>query len=293
MFHLIVNPDAGKHKTLRAARTVADYFNRKEQEYVIHEMTSKQLLRSTVAELSLPRGEGEERTDIVVVGGDGTMHDVLNALTDVNAVSIGLIPSGTGNDFSASVKIPADAKKAAELILSCRPKDTDYLTIGGVRCMNVGGLGIDVDVLKRYNKNKKIHGKLKYLRCLIQSLLSFKGCDIQIESEGRSEKHRAFFAVACNGGQIGGGIKICPAAQAADGYIDVCCVDMVRGFKMVGAFIKLMKGQILQFPKTTHYLCKQVRFSIEGGATVQLDGELYENLDFDAHIHSGLKFYRP
>ncbi|MDD6996066.1 MAG: YegS/Rv2252/BmrU family lipid kinase [Candidatus Borkfalkiaceae bacterium] len=293
MFHLIVNPDAGKHNTLRAARTVADYFNEKEQEYVIHEMTSQTLLRSTIEELSQPRKEGEERTDIVVVGGDGTMHAVLNALVDVDAVNVGLIPAGTGNDFSVSVQIPADSRKAAELILTCKPKDTDYLTVGGVRCMNVGGLGIDVDVLKRYNKSQKIHGKLKYLRCLIQSLLTFKGCDIQIESEGKSEKHRAFFAVACNGGQIGGGIKICPAANPADGFIDVCCVDMVRGLKMAGAFVKLMKGEILQYPKTTHFLCKQVRFCIEGGATVQLDGELYDHLDFNAEIKTGLKFYRP
>ena len=293
MFHLIVNPDAGKHKTLRAARTVADYFNEKQQEYVIHEMTSKTLLRTTVEELSQPRKEGEERTDIVIVGGDGTMHAVLNAITDVNAVNVGLIPAGTGNDFSASVQIPADAHKAAELILTCAPKDTDYLTVGGVRCMNVGGLGIDVDVLKRYNKSQKIHGKLKYLRCLIQSLLTYKGSDILIETDGKSEKHRAFFAVACNGGQFGGGIRICPAANPSDGLIDVCCVDMVRGVKIVGAFIKLMKGEILQYPKTTHFRCKQVKFYMEGGATVQLDGELYDNLDFNAQIHSGLKFYRP
>lgn len=293
MFHLIVNPDAGKHKTVRAARAVADYFNEREKEYVIHEMTSKTLLRSTIEELSQPRKEGEARTDVIVVGGDGTMHAVLNALTDVNAVNIGLIPAGTGNDFSVSAQIPADARKAAELILTCPPKDTDYLTVGGVRCMNVGGLGIDVDVLKRYNKSDKIHGRLKYLRCLIQSLLSFKGCDILIENGEEIRKHRAFFAVACNGGQIGGGIKICPAANPGDGLIDVCCVDMVRGFKLAGAFVRLMKGQILRHPKTTHFLCKQVKFRIEGGATVQLDGKLYDHLDFDAQISSGLKFYRP
>ena len=222
-------------------------------------MTSKQILRSTINDLS--QGGGE-RNNIVVVGGDGTMHAVLNSLADVNSVN-------------------------------GEAKDTDYLEVGGVRCMNVGGLGIDVDVLKRYNKSRKIHGKLKYLRCLIQSILHFKGNDILIERDGRSEKHRAFLAVACNGSQIGGGIKICPAANPTDGMLDVCVVDMVRGLKVIGAFSKLMKGKILEFDKTTHYLCERVKFFIEGGATVQLDGELYDNLDFDARIMTGLKFYRP
>lgn len=290
LYHLIVNPDAGKHKTLRAARSVADYFDEREEEYIIHEMTSKQILRSTINDLS--QGGGE-RNNIVVVGGDGTMHAVLNSLADVNSVNIGLIPAGTGNDFAASAKIPTDPKAAARIVLNGDAKDTDYLEVGGVRCMNVGGLGIDVDVLKRYNKSRKIHGKLKYLRCLIQSILHFKGNDILIERDGRSEKHRAFLAVACNGSQIGGGIKICPAANPTDGMLDVCVVDMVRGLKVIGAFSKLMKGKILEFDKTTHYLCERVKFFIEGGATVQLDGELYDNLDFDARIMTGLKFYRP
>ena len=99
--------------------------------------------------------------------------------------------------------------------------------------------------------------------------------------------------MACNGSQIGGGIKICPAAVAGDGLIDVCFVEMVRGPKVIGAFIKLLKGKVLEYKKTTHFRCKSVRFEIPGGATVQLDGELYDNLDFDAQIKTGLKMYLP
>ena len=111
LYHLIVNPDAGKHKTLRAARAVADFFDEREAEYVIHEMTSKQILRTTIRELSAPLKKDEERRNVIVVGGDGTMHAVLNALDDISSVNIGLIPAGTGNDFAASVKLPSDTKR--------------------------------------------------------------------------------------------------------------------------------------------------------------------------------------
>lgn len=290
MYHLIVNPDAGKHKTLHAAKVVVERFAAAQKQCIVHEAREKSHLIDAVREVSRKSEEG--RKNLIVVGGDGTLHAALNAVEDMDSINLGLIPAGTGNDFASYLHLPLEAHRAAELILQEEAKDTDYLEIGGVRCMNVGGLGIDTDVLRRYNKSDKVHGKLKYLRCLLQSLLHFKGEDVLIESDGRSETHRAFIATACNGGQIGGGIKICPAANPADGKLDVCVVDMVRGFKMIGAFVKLMRGKILQLKKTTHYLCERVKFSIEGGAVVQLDGELYENLDFDAKIKKGLKFYR-
>lgn len=292
MYHIIVNPVAGKQKTVRAAKETRDILTGAQKDCVVLETSSVKELSSALKNLSAPRSDGK-RNDLIAVGGDGTLHALLNAIEDVSAVNVGLIPCGTGNDFAEYVGLSSDVRQATDVILNGTAKDTDYLEVGGVRCMNVGGLGIDTDVLRRYNKSDKVHGKLKYLRCLIQSLLHFKGNDIVVENDGEKIEHKAFIAAACNGGRIGGGIKICPAAVADDGKLDVCVVDMVRGFKMIGAFFKLMRGKILEFGKTTHYLCERVRFFVEGGATVQLDGELYENLDFDARIGKGLKFYRP
>ena len=91
---------------------------------------------------------------IIVVGGDGTLHEVLNGIADPTQCRLGLIPSGTGNDFAEKIGIPLDAEKAMERIFNSEAKDTDFLEVGGVRCMNVGGLGMDVDVLERCQKGK-------------------------------------------------------------------------------------------------------------------------------------------
>jgi diacylglycerol kinase (ATP) len=151
---------------------------------------------------------------------------------------------------------------------------------------------MDVDVLERCNRGK-LKGKIKYLFSLIQSLFAFKGLPILIESEGVEEKHDALIAAACNGTQFGGGIVICPTAVPDDHLIDVVVVDCIGGkWKIVKAFIELMKGRVLEYPLTTHFRCERVRFTTDTPCTAQLDGELYPELIFDVKLCKGLKFYR-
>ena len=116
---------------------------------------------------------------------------------------------------------------------------------------------------------------------------------MEIETEGRTEKKDVLIAATCNGSQFGGGIRICPTADIADGKMDVVIVDCIGGaWKIIKAFMKLMKGKILEYPLTTHFLCDKVRFIPKNPCTVQLDGELYRDLTFEAKICQGLKFYR-
>ena len=104
-------------------------------------------------------------TDIVVVGGDGTVHEVLNGIGNISACRLGLIPSGTGNDFAVAAKIPMDAEAAAKLILDGEAKETNFLTVGGVRCMK--NLDRTVRSLTRVEKSGRGgHGLLEAGICL-------------------------------------------------------------------------------------------------------------------------------
>lgn len=306
MYHIIVNPTAGKKKARRNLAIVRRAFGERGADCRVYETACEGDAKRIAAALtSAPAQETELASeaatadggqapafvDIVVVGGDGTLHEVLNGIADLSVCRLGLIPSGTGNDFAEAVGIPSDAEKAAELILKGETRETDFLNVGGVRCMNVGGLGMDVDVLVRCKKGR-IKGKIKYLLSLLQSLFSFKGYEMTLESGERKESHKALLAVACNGTQIGGGIRICPAAVPDDGKIDVMEVDCLGKREIIRAFGYLMKGRVLDYPKAEHFRCDRVRFTPAKPCTVQLDGELYDGLDFDAKIERGLKFYR-
>ena len=287
MFHIIFNPVAGKKKSEKNLAIVERIFRSRKVAYEVHKSNAVGDAQKITRELTKNGAQ-----DIIALGGDGTLHEVLNGLAEPTACRLGLIPSGTGNDFAESIGIPENAEKATCRILDGEAKEINYLEIGGVRSMNVAGLGMDVDVLERCQKGK-IKGKIKYLMSLIQSLFAFKGYKIQVESEEYAQEHDALIAAVCNGAQFGGGIQICPTAKPDDDKISVVIVDCIGGkIKIIKAFLQLMKGKILEYPATHHFLCERVKFIPAVPCTVQLDGELYKNLTFDVKICKGLKFYQ-
>lgn len=326
MYHIIVNPSSGGKKAQRQLHTFVRILESRGAEYIVHstsrpgearelaaaltrkadcgqakspELTAEAAVSQADKPVCPVQGEGAASSlcgapepEIIVVGGDGTLHEVLNGLSDPSACRLGLIPAGTGNDFAAAAGIPLNAEEAAGLILDGGTKETDYLKIGDLRCMNVGGMGMDVDVLVRCKKGK-IKGKIKYFLSLLQSLFAFKGYRVTIESEGRKEEHRALIAVACNGRQIGGGIRICPASVIDDGKIDVMAVDCLSKRQILRVFGYLMKGKVLEYPAAEHFRCERVKITPSQPCTVQMDGELYDGVDFDVSIGRGLKMYRP
>ncbi len=287
MYHIILNPMAGKKRALKNLAVVEKLLIERKIDYEVHKTCAVHDGTAIAQKLTLS-GERE----IIVIGGDGTLHEVLNGLHEPNSCRLGLIPSGTGNDFAGRAGIPLQAEKALEMIVSGEAKPTDFLEVSGIRCMNVCGMGMDVDVLERCKKGK-LKGKIKYLMSLIKSLFAFKGLPILVESEGVEEKHDALIAAACNGTRFGGGIAICPVANIEDKKFDVVVVDCIGGkMKIIKAFMQLMKGRILEYPATKHFVCDRVRFTPDTPCTVQLDGELYTDLEFCVELGEGVNFYR-
>ena len=289
-YHVIANPTAGKNKFGKNLQKVEAYLTEKGVKYETHVSKAPHDATEIVKRLS---AVGE--TEFIVVGGDGTMNEVLNGLTNPTECHVGLVPSGTGNDFAEKVGLPYNVKEACDIILNGECKTTDYIEVNGIRCMNVAGLGIDVDVLQRCHKGK-MKGKPKYVLSLLQSLFSFKGYQVEITCDGETQTREVLIAAICNGAQFGGGIQICPAAEVDDGKLDAIIVDCIGGpIKIALAFIQLMKGKVLEYPLTTHIRCESIRFIPKKPTScpVQLDGELYENLEFNAKICTGLQFYRP
>ena len=286
MFHLIYNPVSGQKTTQKGLATAEKLLTERGVPYEKHE-TQGERDAEAIARILTEKGE----TDIIVLGGDGTMHEVLNGLVDPALCRIGLLPCGTGNDFAERLGLTTDVKASLLKILDGEAKPIDYLEVGGVRCMNVAGIGMDVDVLERRQKGK-LKGKLKYFISLLQSLFAFKGIALEMESEGRIERHEALIAAACNGSQFGGGIRICPTADVSDGKISVVLVECIGSkWEIIKAFMALLKGTILTYPATTEFLCERVTFKPDVPCTVQLDGELYKDLNFDVTLKKGLKFY--
>ena len=287
-YHLIFNPTAGKNKKGKTLALIKKLFAERGLVTHTHFTQSPGDATRIVKELT-EAGEKE----IIAIGGDGTLHEVLNGLHDPSTCHLGIIPAGTGNDFAEHLGLPLRVQDAVKVILNGKTHETDYLEVGGTRCMNVAGIGMDVDVLERCLKGKS-RGKLKYLKSLLQSVFAFKGYDVELKNGDEQIEKKVLLVATCNGSQFGGGIRICPVANSGDGKMDVVVVDSVVGKgKLVRALLTLLKGKILDFTKTTHTLCEEFTVKSKTPCPVQLDGELYHGLDFSVKLCRGLNVYRP
>jgi diacylglycerol kinase family enzyme len=161
-----------------------------------------------------------------------------------------------------------------------------------VRGINVVGTGIDVDVLKRYEKLKK-KNKFGYTMCLIKTLFNFEYTDFEAIADGESKSFRSFIAVIANGNVFGGGIEICPGALPHDNKLNFVAVTELKGLQIVRALLKLKRGKLLTLKQSTMKECSSVEIKTEKPCTVNVDGELYEGIDFKVDIISNtLKMYR-
>ena len=292
MLHIIVNPIAGKGRSARYRQIIEERLRAKNIPHRFHETRSpgdgSRIARQLTA------SEKQECFDIVAMGGDGTLHEVLNGIADPSKVRLGIIPCGSGNDFAAVAGIPATAEGALDALLGCEARFTDYLECGGIRGINAIGTGIDVEILRRYNRMKLLKGSAAYLTSLVLTLFSYRAKRFTEQRAEELRSHNALIACVGNGQRIGGGIPVCPEAVIDDGLMDIVIVDDIPRRGIPGGFVRLMKGEILRLPTTTFRRDSRLRLESDGLLPIQIDGEIYEGLPFDVRVISGaLRVYRP
>ena len=289
MYYILVNGTHLKGKQLKKFDDTLAVFEKAGKEYKIYKTFRRGDAKKFTEEIT---SSGHCGT-VIAMGGDGTLHDVINGFKDFENFDLGLIPFGTGNDFAEGAGIPLNHIEAAETIIYGRTRNIDFIELSsGLRSINSVGMGIDVDVLKRtYSSGEK--GKGKYLKALIVSLANFKSCNFTVKYDGKEEKHFGLIAAVGNGKYFGGGIKIFPDAKIEDGLLDVIIVDFISKARIPAAFAKLMAGRVDKIKKVTFVKTKEVTFVHEAeNFTIQAEGELYDNVPLEAHIVEGkLRLY--
>ncbi len=286
MFYVIAKPlkkkKAGLHGEIKARLTEAGI------PFEFHVTSRKGEGKELAARFSV-----RENAVLIVVGGDGTLNDVLSGIADPKTCTLGLIPAGTGNDFAAAASIPYGIA-ALDLIFKGEPQFTDFLAFSdGRRSMNIAGIGIDVDILQRCERKKHFTARSKYFFSLVSALFHYRGAEMKICANGEETEGRYLISVVCNGRQFGGGIPICPPAVIDDGKLELVYVDCPSRWKIPFALIKLMRGKLLTLPIAHRQTCEEAELIPRSLCTAQYDGELYdaERLKVTV-VHRELKMYR-
>ena len=290
MYNIICNPVAGKGKTLRLLKTLENFLQSKNLDYTIYK--SDNIGHATELCNTLTK----EGCNLVCMGGDGTLHEILNGIDNIDEVTLGILPCGTGNDFAKSLGLPVDDVVAAfEIILKGVAKPVDFIKMNDRRVMNVTGMGIDVDVLERTRKAKIIKGKAQYYLSLFRSLLTFKWNKYSVKIDGGQEEfHSAMITAVCNGKYFGGGMMISPKSKVNDGKLDVVIINKMPRYKIPLALIGFFTGKLLQNKYVNHYVCEEAEFITDAKPVINADGELVYGQNFKCSIQKNLlKIFLP
>lgn len=288
MYHIIVNPQGGKGKSMKALATVEEIFKNNNAEYVIHKTEYAGHATEIAKELSQTPD-----TNIVVMGGDGSFHEVLCGIDNFDNVTLGLVACGSGNDFIKKSGHSTNVKEAMQTILKGNVGYVDYMELGKYRCLNVGGGGMDVDVLLKYANCKTLKGKAAYYYSLFYTLLHTRFHHLRITADGVTEDTSVFMIGIGNGGFIGGGIPICPNAVVDDGLLNVGYVNEMKKSKIIFRLFKFLKGKHVGTDWGGEYTAKKVTIEALDDSRFELDGEIIEDTKLDIEVvHNKLKMFR-
>ena len=288
MYHIIVNPQGGKGKSLKALTTVEEIFKNNNAQYVVHKTEYAGHATEIARELSKTPD-----TNIVVMGGDGSFHEVLCGIDNFDNVTLGLVACGSGNDFIKKSGHSTNVKEAVQTILNGKVGFVDYMEIGKYRCLNVGGGGMDVDVLLKYANCKTLKGKAAYYYSLFYTLLHTRFHHLRITADGVTKDTSVFMIGVGNGGFIGGGIPICPNAIVDDGLLNVGYVSEMKKSKIIFRLFKFLKGKHVGTDWGGEYTAKKVTIEALDDSRFELDGEIIEDTKLDIEVvHNKLKMFR-
>lgn len=216
-------------------------------------------------------------TEIVAVGGDGTITEVMNGIFE-KSVTMGIIPSGTGNDFIRSINIPSDSNAAIQSIVKGHTRDLDVGLVNGHPFLNVVSMGIDGNIIRDFEKIKTwIKGPSAYLVSTIKSIMMFKPFKVRIRINEETFNRDIVLIAIGNGRYFGGGMEITPKAKLDDGLLDVCIVHAIARHRLLKFFPKVFTGSHLLVKDVEYRKCDSIEIeNISGIIHVNSDGNLID-----------------
>ncbi len=227
---------------------------------------------------------------IAAVGGDGTMHEVVNGAAAYPNTMVGFIPGGSGNDFSRGYRIPKKASDALQLFIGENIGASIDIDIGKIGhnevhetyFMNNMGVGFDAIISKEANEsrmkkllNRLSLGRLVYVFILVKNVFTYRLVPYDLTVDGKEMSFKsAWFITVSNQRFYGGGMKIAPHAHPSDGLLDVTVVSDLSRWKLLLVFISVFWGKHTMFKEVLQFTAKTITIDSPRKVLVHADGEI-------------------
>lgn len=278
---LIVNPTSGNGKSKKSWQHISTLLTNQGIRFSFA-FTAYSKHESELVQQAIKNGF----TKIISVGGDGTLHHIVNGImsqnfVETNTIQLAVIPIGTGNDWVKTYNIPAKIEKSISII---KNKHTILQDIGVLKTENnaltyfnnVAGIGYDGYVVNKLKKLKRFGG-IAYLLSGIAGLLFYKKSDFNIEVEGKVITEKCLMTIFGICKFSGGGMQFTKDVDPFDGFLDITIAKNFSLLDLVINLPKLYNGKIVNHKKVTTYKTKSIKVSPKSSSEkpfIQADGEL-------------------
>lgn len=229
---------------------------------------------------------------VIAAGGDGTAHEVVNGLMKIppeKRPKLGVVPLGSGNDFSFAVGMNPQPELALRQIFTgkARPVDIGLIVDNHGRAEywdNTVGIGFDATVTIRSRNFTVVRGFLIYLLAVLQTIiLNHDAPHFSIKTDREEFRADMLLFVLCNGGREGGGFQVHPNARPDDGLLSYVGIDRVSRPMMLRLVPEVMKGTHTRFKQVRMGDFTEMKIESDRSLVIHMDGEIYAGFGLDVH----------
>ena len=263
----IVNTKSGRGSAKKNVKLIEDFASLNNIKYKIY-YTEYPKHATSLAQQSIREG-----SDIIVaVGGDGTAHEVANAIIGTDAV-LGILPCGSGNDFPKSVGVPLNLLGALENLVEFNIKEIDVGYIKDRFFINGIGFGMDGAVSHRFSKYRLIRGEIGYIWGAVIEALSYPGFRAEIAIPDWRFNGNILLSGASNGLYHGGKFQLAPNAKVDDGLLDVYVFKNMPRLSRLIKIPKVLNGKHLLLNEVYIKGSPFMEITLERPVPAHMDGE--------------------
>jgi diacylglycerol kinase (ATP) len=241
--------------------------------------------------VELARQASEQGYELVIAaGGDGTTHEVINGLMQIpreRRPRLGIVPMGTGNDFSHAIGMDSQPAQALRQILSGQVKRVDIgrITDGDGRSeyfANAVGIGFDATVTFYFRKLTRLRGVMAYLVAIIKTIILHHDAPLMVvNTDVEDWEEESLMFVVCNGSREGGGFLVAPQSEPDDGVFHYARVSKVSRLMMLRLVPEVMNGTHGRFQQVSMGYFSRMDLRSDRPLHIHMDGEIFAGFDSD------------
>lgn len=235
--------------------------------------------------VEIAKQQTNENADVIVaVGGDGTIHEILNGILSVDskAPQLAILPNGTGNDF---MRTRQQFKTPEQFIHSILADKHESIDIGKILSastvnyfINIADIGFGGAVIHTLAQQRKVvGGKFAYSLAILKTFFTYNKSVLKISAPGFTYEKATFMAIFCNGSVFGSGLTIHPRAKVNDGQLNVVIIGNVSLIDYLRYLPKLKKGKFIDHPEVLYLEYNEITVESQTPQWTEADGEITTN----------------